>query len=234
MDRFGNDRERLLRHLPEGTATYVAGLLAAEPLSHAGVEVHLVPSRSSKLGDHIGPVRGRRSHRITINDDLNPYAFLTTLLHEVAHALTWERHERFRSRYARRVRPHGPQWKEEFSQILAPVVVAGSLPADVTAALARFLRNPRASSCADRGLVVALSRYDPPDPSRVLVEDLPLGSLFHFGDGRAFRKGPKLRSRHLCFDVATGDKYYVNGLCDVVPCAPRRAAPVVTGRRRRA
>jgi hypothetical protein len=30
-------------------------------------------------------------HRITINDDLNPFAFLTTLLHEIAHAATWER-----------------------------------------------------------------------------------------------------------------------------------------------
>ena len=47
--------------------------------------------------------RGRPHHRISVNENLNPYAFLITLLHEVAHMTTWEKH-RLRMR---RCRPHG-------------------------------------------------------------------------------------------------------------------------------
>ena len=227
------DADALARHLPAGTAGYCVGLLSEGPLAGVRVDVRVVASRRTKVGDHRGPGRGRPAHRITLNEDLNPYAFLTTLLHEVAHALTWERHVRGRSRFARRVLPHGPQWKGEFSRILAPLVGDGSLPPDVSAALARSLRDPRAATCSDRGLVEALSRYDAPDPSRVRVEDLPVGAAFRVDGRRAFRKGAKLRSRYRCYDAVTGVEYRVHALCPVVPCAaegPQRVSP--PGRRR--
>ncbi len=222
--------EVVLGHLPEGTAEYVERLLAGEDLGDAGVEVRIVGRRRSKLGDHRGPGPGRSAHRITVNEDLNPYAFLTTLLHEIAHALTWERHERHRRRHARRVLPHGPQWKGEFGRILLPVVRERLLPTDVTAALARYLRDPRAATCSDRGLVVALARYDSPDPCRVRVEEIPLGAAFRIEGGRQFLKGPKLRSRYRCFDARTGAEYRIHALFHVEPCAADPAA--VTPRRR--
>lgn len=215
--RRGMDAIR--RHLPVGTAGYVAGLLTQEPLLEAGVEVRVVRARRTKLGDHRGPAPGRTGHRITVNDDLNPYAFLTTLLHEIAHAVTWERHERTRRRFARRVLPHGPQWKGEFGRILEPVVDDGLLPGDVAGALASYLRNPRAATCSDRGLVVALARYDVPDPVRVRVEDVPQGATFRIDGGRTFLKGPKLRSRFRCYEAGSGAEYRIHGLCRVEPCA---------------
>ena len=212
------------RHLPPGTAEYVAGLLAAEPLLAAGVEVRVVRARRSKLGDHRGPAPGRSRHRITVNDDLNPFAFLTTLLHEIAHAVTWERHERGRRRFARRVLPHGPQWKGEFGRILEPVVGDGLLPGDVARALADYLRNPRAATCSDRGLVVALSRYDVPDPVRVRVEEVPQGTAFRIDGGRTFLRGPKLRSRFRCYDARSGAEYRIHGLYRVEPCGAGEVA----------
>ena len=210
--------EAVRRHLPPGTAEYVAGLFAAEPLEAAGVEVSVVRARRSKLGDHRGPTSGRTAHRITVNEDLNPFAFLTTLLHEIAHAVTWERHERFRRRFARRVLPHGPQWKGEFGRILEPVLDDGLLPPDVAGALAHYLRNPRAATCSDRGLVVALSRYDIPDPVRVRVEEVPQGATFRVEGGRTFLKGPKLRSRFRCYEAGSNAEYRIHGLCRVEPC----------------
>jgi hypothetical protein len=132
------------------------------------------------------------------------------------------------------VLPHGPQWKGEFSRILVPVVEAGTLPPDVSAALARYLRDPRAATCSDRGLVEALARYDEPDPSRVRVEDLPAGAAFRIDGRRAFRKGPKLRSRYRCYDAVTGVEYRVHALCPVVPCAAGRPAGASRRGRRRA
>ena len=205
-------------HLPDGTADYVADLLRGEHLGGAAVEVRSVRARRSKLGDHRAPVRGRTIHRITVNDDLNPYAFLTTLLHEIAHAVTWEKHVRPRKPFSRRVLPHGAQWKSEFGRILAPVVEQGALPEDVSGALGRYLQDPAAATCSDRGLLVALARYDAPDPARKLVEEVAVGAAFRVEGGRMFLKGPKLRSRFRCYDARTGIEYRIHPLCRVTLC----------------
>lgn len=196
-----------IEKVPEGTAQRVHHLLAGRR-----VVVMLARPRRTKLGDHRPPVRGRTHHRITVNDNLNPYAFLTTLLHEIAHMTTWER---LRHR-VRRYPPHGREWKREFGTILEPFVEASLLPEDVTAALAAFMRNPAAASCSDRGLVLALAKYDSPEPGRLRVEDLPPGSLFRVDTGQVFRLGPRLRSRYQCFEQPGGGEYRVHGLSRVV------------------
>ncbi|MEI6241037.1 MAG: hypothetical protein WCR51_11640 [Planctomycetia bacterium] len=196
-----------IANVPEGTAGRVRELLATRR-----VVVMLARPRRTKLGDHRPPGRGRTHHRITVNDDLNPYAFLTTLLHEIAHVTTWEK---LRHR-VRRYPPHGREWKREFGTILEPFVDAALLPDDIAAALARFMRNPAAASCSDRGLVLALAKYDRPEPGRARLEDLPPGSVFRVETGQVFRLGPRLRSRYQCFEEASGQEYRVHGLSRVV------------------
>ena len=196
--------------LPDNTHAYVTELLAAHP-----VDVRLSRPRRTKLGDHRAPTALRRRHRVSVNDDLNPYAFLTTLLHEIAHAATWERH---RPRI-RRVRPHGPEWKAEFERILTPVVAGRMLPDDVNAALGRTMRNPAAATCSDRDLMLALARYDAVESGLVFVESLSAGTIFRTEGGRTFCKGPKLRSRYRCIEHATGREYRLHPLCRVVPVA---------------
>jgi len=199
--------------LPPGTHAYVAELLAAHP-----VDVRVSRPRRTKLGDHRGPSAVHRRHRISVNDDLNPYAFLTTLLHEIAHAATWERQRPRR----RRVRPHGPEWKVEFERILAPVVAGRLLPEDVGLALARSMRSPAAATCSDRYLTLALARYDAVDPGLVYVELLPPGTVFRTDSGRLFQLGAKLRSRYRCTEQRTGREYRMHALCRVEPveCLP--------------
>jgi SprT protein len=194
--------------LPETTHGYVADLLAAHP-----VDVRLSRPRRTKLGDHRAPTALRRRHRISVNDGLNPYAFLTTLLHEIAHAATWESH---RARI-RRVRPHGPEWKAEFERILLPVVAGRMLPDDVGGALRRAMRNPAAATCSDRDLMLALARYDVIDSGLVFVETLTAGTTFRTDGGRLFRLGPKLRTRYRCIEERTGREYRMHPLCRVSP-----------------
>lgn len=197
--------------LPSGTHAYVAELLAAQP-----VDVRVNRPRRTKLGDHRPPSAVHRRHRITVNDGLNPYAFLTTLLHEIAHAATWER---LRPRRWR-IRPHGPEWKAEFERILAPVVAGRLLPDDVGEALARSMANPAAATCSDRELMLALARHDPVDPRLIYVEALPAGTMFRTEGGRLFSLGPRLRSRYRCIEHRTGREYRMHPLCRVVPVAP--------------
>ncbi len=196
--------------LPESTHGYVAELLAIHP-----VDVRLSRPRRTKLGDHRGPTGLRRRHRISVNIDLNPYAFLTTLLHEIAHATTWESH-RGRSR---RIRPHGAEWKAEFERILRPVVDGIMLPEDVAAALKRAMRSPAAATCSDRDLMLALSRYDAVDPALVFVEALPVGTIFRTDGGKVFCLGRKLRSRYRCVEQRTGLEYRMHPLYRVTPVA---------------
>jgi hypothetical protein len=205
--------DEVRRLLPAGTAGYVEDLLGRWPC-----DLRLSRPRRSKLGDHRPPLRGRGPHRITVNDDLNPYALLTTLLHEFAHAATWERRPAVR----RRVRPHGPEWQAEFARILAPVVSAGHLPDDVTAALEAAMRRPAAATCSDRQLARALSRYDAAG-GWTFLEDLPDGATFRIDGGGTFRAGRWLRTRRQCFECRTGREYRVHGLARVaiVPGLPR-------------
>ena len=113
------------------------------------------------------------------------------------------------------MRPHGREWKAEFGRILEPVVAGRMLPNDVRAALARSLANPAAATCSDRGLALALSRYDTPDPRQVFVESLAPGSVFRTDCGLRFRLGPKLRTRYQCVELGTGREYRMHALCRV-------------------
>lgn len=198
----------LWERLPEACHGYVAVLLREMP-----IDVRITRPRRTKLGDHRGPRPGRLRHAITVNEDLNPYAFLTTFLHEVAHAATWERHRR----RLRRVRPHGVEWKAEFGRILEPVVAQDMLPADVAGALERSIRNPAAATCSDRELALVLARYDTAAPGRVTVESLPPGTVFRIESGRCFILGPRLRSRYRCVEQGTGREYRMHPLLRVAP-----------------
>jgi SprT protein len=212
------DLAAIVPFLPPPAVPHVERLLDGRRLA-----VRIVPPRRTKLGDHRPPRGPHEPHRISLNADLNPFAFLTTLLHEVAHAAAWERHGG-----RRRLRPHGPEWQREFGTILAPVVASGSLPADVAAALDRSLHRPAAATCSDRGLVLALARYDLPTPGQVRVEDLPDGAVFRAGR-HAFRAAERLRTRRRCFECRTGREYRVHGLLVVETLAADEAAATSAG-----
>ena len=220
----GRSASEILRpYLPAAALDHVERAIAG-----LAVDLRVVRPRRTKLGDHRPPPAPLRPHRITVNADLNPYAFLTTLLHEVAHAATWERH-----RPRRRLRPHGPEWKHEFSAVLAPVVAAGVFPDELAAAVTRSLWNPAAATCSDRELLLALARYDRPPEGRVRVEDLPDGAWFRIDGRHRFRAGRLVRTRRRCFEVSTGREYRVHGLAFVepLPMDPTLTVPRRRGRR---
>jgi hypothetical protein len=180
----------LQSYLPPGTY---------EPVLHYlhTYSVHLTIARERKsiLGDYRHRTHGA-NHRISVNGNLNTYAFLITLLHELAHLLTFEK-------YGNKVSAHGREWKFVFGQLLAQFIEHDIFPIDIKSALLKSLHNPAASSCSDEHLLRTLRNYDEKDTKLVFVEAIPVGELFKTHDGKVFRKGEKIRKRFRCEELAT-------------------------------
>jgi SprT protein len=164
------------------------------------VQLTVARQRQSILGDYRHAHAGK-NHRISVNGNLNPYSFLITLLHELAHLLTFETH-------GNRVQAHGAEWKNIFGSIISEFLQKNIFPDDVTNALTRSLHNPAASSCADEKLLRVLQRYDPPKEGVMLLEQLTTGNNFKIKGGRIFSKGEKIRKRYKCQEIST-EKWYL-------------------------
>ena len=199
-EKIGVFGQKLAPFLPAETETYVAAFL----IEH---RVHFTVSkgRKTKLGDYRHPWQGQ-PHRISVNGNLNRYAFLVTTLHEMAHLTTWKK-------YGNRVKPHGQEWKDEFKTIAKPVLDQKILPEDVTLSLTNYLRNAKASSCTDDRLYRVLKRYD--KKKGTTVEQLIPGATFQL-NGKIFVKGKKLRTRYECKELPSQKMYRVLGLAEVV------------------
>ncbi|GAA4748734.1 SprT-like domain-containing protein [Flavisolibacter ginsenosidimutans] len=183
-----------------------------EPVMHYlhQYKVHLTVARERKsiLGDYRHR-HGGHTHRISVNGNLNQFAFLITLLHELAHLLTFEK-------FGNKVSAHGKEWKQIFGGLLAQFIEHNVFPADIETVLLQSLHNPAASSCADEALLRTLKTYDEKkNGASLFVESLPEGALFQTHDGRVFQKGEKLRKRFRCVEVKTKRVYLFSPVYEV-------------------
>lgn len=195
--------EILEKYLPEGSASYAHDLLWKY-----GIQLHIKKPRKTKLGDY-RPPRPGEPHRISINNNLNPYAFMITFLHETAHLINFEKN-------GFKVKPHGLEWKKEFHEVSRPILLPELLPHEILKAVASYMKNPSASSCTSPELVRALKQFDYGSTHLVLLETIPEGAQFYIED-RLFKRGPKMRSRYRCLEVSNSKLYLVPGLMEVKP-----------------
>ena len=200
QDRRAKHIEVLEHFCPPGTASQVY-----EWIVYYRIRFRISKSRNSRFGDYQSPYRGG-VHKISVNHDLNPYAFLITFCHEVAHLVQWEK-------YRDQVAPHGTEWKHEFRVLLLFFIGKNVFPLDVERALDKYILNPKASSCADHELYRTLKKYDVNPVTH--LEEIPLGSIFSMGSGKLFKKGAKQRTRFLCQCLDDKRMYYVSGIAEV-------------------
>ena len=189
-------------YLPEGSFEDVVHYLL-----HYKVQLTITRERKSVLGDYRNS-HLNKNHRISVNGNLNSYAFLITLLHELAHLFTFER-------YGHRVQAHGQEWKNEFSKVLEQFLAKNIFPADIRQTLLKTLQNPAASSCADTALLRVLYKYDKKKEGVLLIESLPAGALFSIKGGRVFLKEERVRKRFKCKEIATGKIYLFSPVYEV-------------------
>tara|TARA_Y100001933_G_scaffold261992_1_gene318043 strand:+ start:1658 stop:2281 length:624 start_codon:yes stop_codon:yes gene_type:complete len=194
-------KENLSEYIPQAFVPYVHDLLCSTK-----VLFRIVPPRKTKLGDFRKPLNGKSIPQITVNNNLNPYAFLITTLHEIAHLHTY-------LRYGHSVKPHGKEWKYEFQQVLLPLISAQKFPETLKLCLKNTITNTKASSFSDIPLNRALREFDR-DKKGCHLEKIELGKHFTLNK-KMFKKGKLRRTRYLCTEVSSGKAYLIHALAEV-------------------
>ena len=144
-----------------------------------------------------------------MNGNLNPYEFLITLTHEIAHLAVWDK-------YKKRVRPHGNAWKNQYALLLADLLETGTFPEEIALIVRKQVENPKASSKCDTELTRALHHHNP-EKEGIFLEDLPADAFFYLQDGRKFQKKEKLRKWYRCIRQDTKRPYRISPVARVVP-----------------
>lgn len=185
----------LRQHVPPASLEYSLYLWKNHPF-----DLTITKTRQSKVGDFTAR-RDRRYQRITLNHDLNPYLFLTTYIHEVAHLHVYVQ-------FGNRVDPHGDEWKNVFKKLMVPLLQDNIFPPEILHLLSSHMQNPKASSFADAELTRAFRLFDKNADKFACLSDIPEGSIFRFQD-RFFKKGKLKRTRIVCSEIKTKRNYLI-------------------------
>jgi len=191
-------KEILLKYIPGESVDMVADLLKKYPC-----HLKIVNNRKTKHGDFRKYPSG--THQITINNDLNSYRFLLTLIHEIAHLVTYTEFKK--------VKPHGIEWKRNFQHLMLPFVDPSIYPKEILPVLANYLINPKASTDSDIKLSLALKQFDEKNDKNYIFE-IPFQSKFQHNK-KVFVKGNKRRTRYECIEVFTNKKYLFHANAEV-------------------
>ena len=194
-------KEKLREHIPEAFIAYVHDLLCS-----TDVRFRIVAPRKTKLGDFRRPINDQGIPQITINNNLNPYAFLITTLHEIAHLNTY-------LKYNLGVKAHGKEWKFEFQQLLHPLLSAHEFPETLKTCLKNTIKNTKAASYSDIALSRALRKFDL-QKKGLHLEQIEPGAHFILNK-KSFKKGKLRRTRYLCSELLTGKAYLIHALAEV-------------------
>jgi len=185
-------------YVPKNAIHGIVTLLEKHPIN-----IKITRERYTKQGDFRILKNGQA--QISINHNLNPYQFLLTFIHEMAHWLTYLKYKR--------VKPHGNEWKQEFKYLMLPFLNKTIFPNELLPYLAKYLINPKAATGSDVQLSIALKKYDAPSTGISLFE-LEIGNHFVLRD-KVFVLGDKRRTRYECLEKRTKRKYLIHQNAEV-------------------
>ena len=80
--------------------------------------------------------------------------------------------------------------------------------------LAKYLRNPKASTDSDANLSLALREFKA-EKGKVFIFDIPFGTLFVFKN-TVYKKGNKRRTRFECLNMTNNKVYLFNQNTEVI------------------
>ncbi len=184
--------------LPAGTEPICSHWLVSQHTT-----LHIVRPRKTKLGD-FRPLRPPARHRITLNADLPPLQCLVTLVHEIAHAIIW-------NRYQNRVPSHCREWKQCYQHLLTEVLTLNILDSQASAALREHIRRPKARS----SVTCPVQKLVQPVYKGLVLNDLTPDQMFSLSSGQCFKVVKKLRTHWHCKELSTGQDYRVHGLAPI-------------------
>jgi len=193
-------QNKLQEYIPQQSMNLVLKLL-----EHDNLVVKIKNERKTRHGDYMRLPSGK--HQITINSNLNQYRFLITLIHEIAHFEAYKTYGHF-------IKPHGKEWKRTFQYLMLPFLNPTVFPIELLPLLAKYFKNPKASSDTDVQLSLALKQFDE-TLNKTYVYEIPMGSVFKIYNGKVFKKTNKRVKRYECVEVKTGKLYLFNPNAEV-------------------
>ena len=187
------------KYIPEHAINLVQSLIEKHKIN-----LKIVNQRHTKHGDFRQLANGE--FQITINNTLNPFQFLLTLIHEIAHHITFKKYGK--------IQPHGKEWKQQFQHLMLPFLHPTIFPNRMLIPLAHYLKNPKASTDSDIKLSLAL-KGNKAENGKNFVFELPLNSTFVFKN-KMYRKGKKRKTRIECLQLTTNRMYLFNQNTEVI------------------
>lgn len=175
------------------------------------IQLTITRERLSVLGDYRNSTPSK-NHRISVNGNLNRFAFLYTLLHEIAHLLVF-------NKYGHKVASHGKEWKQAFGEVLLEFLKVDVFPEDIRVAIEQSMLNPAASSCADAAIIRVFRNYDVKKDNSYLVEELEIDDHFVIKGQRLFKRGEQIRTRIKCLEINTNKMYLFSPVMEVIRIA---------------
>ena len=169
------------------------------------INLKIVNQRQTKHGDFRTFPNGKT--QITVNNNLNPHQFLLTLVHEIAHHVTYKKFGR--------VQPHGKEWKTVFQHLMLPFLKPDIYPNSMLPHLANYFKNPKASTDSDINLSLAL-KGGIPDEGKTFIFEIANGALFQFKK-IIYKKGVKRRTRFECLNLSNKKVYLFSQQAEVIP-----------------
>jgi hypothetical protein len=161
------------------------------------------------MGDY-QPLPKKNAHKITVNFDLNKWAFLIIFVHELAHLIVYEEHQN-------KVKAHGNEWKNAYRNLMKNFTGERNIfPPDIAGAVEKYLVKAYATSCTDIELTKILRNYNK-DNHEIYIDDIPMNGLFKAENGELFRKEQKLRRRFLCVCLRNKREYFFSPMTRVFP-----------------
>lgn len=200
---MNKDKDILFNYIPETAVQPIV-----EWLHKNKIQLKISRARSTKLGDFRVATNGDYP-RISVNHNLNPYSFLITLVHEMAHAEVFKMKSRFK-----RIQPHGTEWQLAFSRLMQPFLNETVFPKALLPVVNNYFHKPKASSFSDSELMKALKFYNLETSKKPQLNDLKQGDQFVLNQ-IPYRAEKKLRTRFQCRNLQNNRLYIIHGLAEV-------------------
>jgi len=191
--------ENIKNFVPENAINHLALLLKEQSFI-----LKIVKERKTKRGDFRSTTP---LPTITINHNLSQEQFLITLVHEIAHLHTFNKHPN--------VKAHGKEWKDCFKNLMLPFLNPTIFNEELLRALAKHFINPKATTDADPKLARLLSKTDQEITDDIFfIFDLAIGSIFELNK-RIFKILNKRRTRVECLEIKSNKHYLISGNASV-------------------